>query len=404
LLGATIGFIIIFTFVISLINPGTGNDSSSDVELPTLTPFGTPAPTLTPTRVIVPTPEENPQLAGELPYVHSSGAFQTFRPSGGDWAISDNPFEEGERLNVVFQSGARLVVIHNFVQPGVEFESPDTLSQNYLTPEYYATEWSRYNSWAETGRQINGDTVIVDFDLLSEGNPYLGRDIARLEGDRLYVTRLVVPSNNRPLLDLLQQLVTPVFVSYPDLQNLPRTWTAYADQQQGFVFKHAPGWTVAAGGYGRPVTFRAPTGQPEATVRAWAVADQPVATEEDARAWLAETEPTATVTEVQPVEHQHGTGYALAYQYEDRDGDPHSGLLVLLNNEANVLLVANLHYDTPDLNLLSVEDLEATVSEARQMLVEGFVALPPDAYRLEMVAEATEQATETATEQATEAS
>ncbi len=44
MIGVVIGFIIIFTFVISLIAPDLGSRSSNNnIDFPTLTPFGTPA-------------------------------------------------------------------------------------------------------------------------------------------------------------------------------------------------------------------------------------------------------------------------------------------------------------------------------------------------------------------------
>jgi hypothetical protein len=112
-LGVVVGLVVIFTFVIGLINPDLGSRStSSSNSSVTDTPSAT--------KVIVPTPDPDPHLGGELPYIHSSGYFQTFRPAGSDWV-----FDEGESVNastsakVVIQSPQRLVVIHNYIQPGV---------------------------------------------------------------------------------------------------------------------------------------------------------------------------------------------------------------------------------------------------------------------------------------------
>jgi hypothetical protein len=407
LVGAGIGAIIIFTFVISLIEPNLGSRQNSIDTLPTTTPFGTPAPSLTPTRVIFPTPEANPQLEGELPYIHSSGYFQTFRPAGTDWFITDNPLDEqGTRLNVVLQSGPRLVVIHNFLQPGVEFDTLDTLGANFLTAEYYANEWSRYDGWQETGREVTDSAAIVSFDLTADGNAYRGRDISWLEGGWLYVTRLVVPANNPSLLDLLQKLVIPVFSGYHDLQKLPQLWPVYADQQLGFALKYPPGWQRVAGDNGRPVTFSAPTGQPKTTIRAWVEPAQTVETEDQASAWVAQTEITAAILNVAPVEHELGAGFQVSYSYTDEEGDPHSGLMVLLHGEAKTLYIANLHLDTPDINLLEVENLSVADNDTRQIVADGFILLPPGAYRpspASVEPQATEGATEIATEAATEA-
>ena len=116
--GAAIGIMIIFTFVIGLINPDLGRNRNNNDPLPTFTPYGTPPP---PTQIIVPTPDPDPQLAGELPYIHSSGLFQTFRPAGDDWTYDDRPaVDNASRLSVVIQSPNRLVVIHNYIQRGVD--------------------------------------------------------------------------------------------------------------------------------------------------------------------------------------------------------------------------------------------------------------------------------------------
>ncbi|MEP0763795.1 MAG: hypothetical protein HRF48_13770, partial [Chloroflexota bacterium] len=66
LLGAIIGSIIIFTFVLTLIAPDLGSRSSSNTDLD---PFATPQPT----SLVIPTPDPDPQLTGRPPYIHSSG-------------------------------------------------------------------------------------------------------------------------------------------------------------------------------------------------------------------------------------------------------------------------------------------------------------------------------------------
>ncbi|MBN1202121.1 MAG: hypothetical protein JXJ20_09720 [Anaerolineae bacterium] len=377
IIGAVVGLVIIITFVIGLIDPGRGRDNNDKYQYPTVTPYGTPPP---PTPLIIPTPDPDPQLTGELPYIHYSGLFQTFRPAGDDWYVDDMPSDEpGNRLGVVFQSVDRLTVIHNYVQPGVEYDSPDSLSDNYLTTDYYALEWSNYDGWTETNRQVTGDSVIIDFSLTAEDHNYLGRDIAALQDGWLYVTRLVAPDNNPALIDLLQTLVTPVFVGYDDLRSLPQIWPAYADQLLGYVIKYPPGWHVVAGAQGRPTTFSTPTGQIDATVQLWVEPDQPLESAADAEVWLYEADPTASALDTVPLEQSRGAGYQVAYDFRDSDGDHHSGLVVLLNDEAGTLFVANLQLDAADVNLLDVENLSAEQDEARKTVAEGFMILPPDA-------------------------
>jgi hypothetical protein len=375
-IGALIGFIIIFTFVISLIAPDRRRGSSSSGgTYPTLTPYGTPPP---PTQVIIPTPELDPQLEGELPYIHSTGLFQTFRPAGSDWFVNESQGAEST-TSVVIQSPARLAVIHNYIRPGVQYETPESLSTEFLNEAHFVDAWAEYDSWLETGRTITGDHVIVNFDLMSDGNQYLGRAIAWVEDGWLYISRLVVPANNPALLDLLQSLVIPAFRGYSQLQILPQSWPAYIDQELGFLLKHPSGWQIVAGGKERPVTFNVPAEEGKTAVRVWTVPDRVVGSDQQAEAWLTETEPTATALALEPVEHGMGTGYQIAYAYRDTAGDPHSGLMMLLNDASGTLFVANLQSTPAGTNWLDAESLSEQDGETAQALINGFVVLPDDA-------------------------
>jgi len=375
LVGALLGVIVILTFVISLIAPGS--KLSSNPSLPTITPYGTPPP---PTEVIFPTPEPNPLLEGEPPYIHSSGYFQTFRPSGQDWIIDEGQSVSASTIvRVVIQSPQRLTVIHNYIQPGVEYESLDSFSKNFLTDQHFAGAWSDYDSWLETGRKITGDSVIADFDLVARGKHYLARSTYRLDGSWLFVTRLVVPGNNPGLLDLLQKLVIPAFVGYPDLMALPEAWPAYIDQQLGFVWKHPLGWESVAGGEGRPVTFSFSSAGARDLVRIWTVPNQPIASAEEAQTWVSASEPGAAVLGANPVQREAGKGYQVAYTFRDEAGDIHSGLMVLLNDQAGTLFIASLQIALPDLNLLDAGNLSQTDADARQAVADGFIVLPGEA-------------------------
>lgn len=396
LLGALLGGIIIFTFVVSLFaNPGT-----TTTVVPT-SALSTPRPT----SIIVPTPDANPNLEGQLPHIHSSGLFQTFLPRGSEWSIEDNPFDqEGDRLDTVIQSTSRLVVLHTYVLPGTEYESLQSLSDNFLNEAYYAAEWSNYGSWEETGREVTDASVTVDFDLGADGVSYIARDISRLEGDTLYVARVVVPANNPALLDLLTVDVQATFFSYEQLQAVPRAWPAYIDQQLGFVLKYPADWQIVAGAPGRPATLRSGSGQPEATIRLEAHAGAPLASADEAEAWVAALDETITVQGSTALEHPTGTGYEVAYESRDAAGDRHSGLVVLLNDAAGSLFVANLQLNAGGLNLIDAESLDAAQLEARSAVLDGFMVLPVGS-RAVLVPEAaaTEAPQPVATEAATEA-
>lgn len=366
-LGTVIGLIIVFTFVVSLINPGVV--STNDVEdFPTFTPPGTE----------LPPPDPNPNLSGEPPYVHSSGYFQTFMPAGGDWSVSEDAGAQSDTvLSVVFQSGQRLAVIHNYIRRGVEVESAESLSREYLTETHFAEAWIGYESWQETARTVGEDRVTTDFALVSGGTEYLGRDITRLgENGWTFVTRLVVPANNPGLLDTLERYVVPAFVGYPQLQTLPARWPTYVDQALGYLFKRPAEWQLVAGGEGSPATFT-PAGDADAgMVRVWAEEGRALDGAGDAEAWLLELVPGAEVIGTDPLARGEASGFQVAYTFRDLDGDPRSGLFVALRRADGWAQAANLQVRDPDVNLLEGASLDEPLANARRAVVEGFIPLP----------------------------
>ncbi len=370
MLGALIGGMIIFTFVITLIAPDLGvrSDLNGDLD-----PFATPIPTA----LVIPTPDPDPQLVGRPPHMHSSGLFQTFLPAGRDWIVDEGEASPGGgTARVVISSPQRLVVIHNYIQPGVEYESLDALSANYLTAQHFAGAWQDYDGWQETGRAVGEDGVVVDFALTSEGHDYLGRATSRLWEDWLFAVRIVVPANNPTLLDLLQTLVIPTFQGFPALLALPTDWTTYLDQTAGFALRHPPGWTVAAGSPGRPATLLLEGARSNERVRLWTEPDTIIASTDAAEAWVRAAAKVDAVLSVATVQREAGTGYLVAYRTLDAAGDARSALAALLNDEAGTLFVADLQIDSPDANLLDAQSVPEAYTGAQRSVAEGFIVLP----------------------------
>lgn len=377
ILGAAIGLIIILTFMISLIAPDLGRRRNSGSGANPNVILDTPTPLL-----VAPPPDPDPQLEGKPPYIHSSGYFYVFYPAGDDWTVSESTAGDADvtSLNRVFlRSSTKLVVIHNYIQPGVEYETLASLSTNLLTREHFASAWVDYDTWLETNRVVTDDYVITDFALSARGIDYLARTTNWLVDDILYAARIVVPNNNPDLLNLLQGYVVEGFVGLPEFQAMDETWPVFADQELGYAIKYPLSWQQVAGDIGRPVTFRAPTAEGESTIRCLTTPDYPLEAMEDAEAWLLEEEPTAEVLTTQEVVRGVGTGYQIAYAYTNAAGDVGSGLVVLLNDAAGTLFSANMQLDTPDLNLLEADDLPALEQDTRQAVQMGFIVLPEEA-------------------------
>jgi hypothetical protein len=227
--------VLMISCLASLILVGCSSDKKSDkdpvmpqlgeIQFPTLTETTLPPtatiPAATETAVaiatlsVLPTPEANPQLDGLPPHAHPDGYFQTFMPQGEEWAVQDYD-QAGELVQTVINSPYRLVVIHTMARLDAQvYATPDDLSAQYLTMEYFASAWFPYTSWAETRRAVEGERVIIDFSLVADFKAFLGREITRQEDGIIYTARIVVPANDPALLDLLQTLVTRDFVALP---------------------------------------------------------------------------------------------------------------------------------------------------------------------------------------------
>ncbi|MCD4685046.1 MAG: hypothetical protein K8S97_03815, partial [Anaerolineae bacterium] len=223
-----IGLIIILTFSITLIAPGRGGSSSSNTDVT----YNTPVP-------VAPPPDLDPQFEGEPPYIHSSGYFRVFRPAGADWTISEaSPMETNVLARVYFNSPSRFVVIHNYIQPGVEYETLASLSENFLTSTHFAGAWRDYDSWTETGREVTETHVTTEFTLAVGGVDYVARATNWLVEDMLYAVRVVVPDNNPLLLDLLHGYAVDGFVAFPEFQAMDEEWPAFPDQELGYAIKY----------------------------------------------------------------------------------------------------------------------------------------------------------------------
>src|SRR5258705_11086822 len=110
--------------------------------------------------------------------------------------------------------------------------------------------------------------------------------------------------------------------------------------------RYLSNWTLDDGGPGRPTSFSGDN----VVLRVEAQAGTQVADEAAARAWVEASRAGATVVSVKPVTRGDQSGFSVAYSFTDADGNPQSGLALLLNT-ADALHVANLRIGAPDIDL-----------------------------------------------------
>jgi hypothetical protein len=308
------------------------------------------------------------------PLVQRNGLFQAAVPT--DWLVQRSDYDATiPRARITFASSNRLSVVEMLVQFGVNYPSHQALSDNFLTSDYFSDAWADYDSSSETSRTV-GDTVTVDFDLKAFGVDFLGRQIAWLDGDWLHMIRIIVPDNNPALLDELTRLEPPTFISFDDQRTGDFNYVAYEDHVQGFLLRH-PLWQIVSGTPGSPAIFDDPVSDTRLFVRSFE--DTPLGSLEEAENYLTETyRPGSEVIASQVTTRQFGEGYMVSYRDVDNESNEISGMVVLLNDVAGKLHVADVRLNEAGIDLLSSE-FGTTELRIRNIL-NTFMPLPPADY------------------------
>jgi hypothetical protein len=363
-----VAVVFIFIFIVSFISPG-GSSVTTDADIDT-------APTPEPTPLTAPTVEPGgPSLTFGSPTVQSNGLFEMTVPGG--WFPGTNFYEASvPQARISFTNADRLSVIEGIIRFGVNYPSHQALSDDFLTEEFFLSAWGDYDTWVERDRSV-GDAITINFDMSVGGLDLLGRQIAWLDGDWLNMLRLVVPRNYPALMEELERVVTPTLVSFQqDQRDLPPELNAYVDTEQGFLVRH-PGWVRVSGSPGRPAVLESQ--QVEGRLLLRASEETPIDSLDDAEAYVTETlRPGAEVLSSQITAREFAAGFMVSYQDRDADGNAIAGLVALLNNDIERLLVAEIRLTAGDLDLLTASEDER-VTQSRQ-IIDSFAALPPPGY------------------------
>ncbi len=369
-IAAAIGLILVLMVIVSMLLttflPG-------GVARPPATPLQTnffETPTFAP--VSFPTPDPaGSGLEQAVLAVHPAGTFVIAQPQG--FTPSSATAEGIHSVSLV--DTARFAVIHAYLQA---FEGPQDLNtlDIFNSPAVLAATWSEYDNWVETGREQAGDRLVIDFSLTLGDNTYLAREITWPVAENpavVYVLRFVVPDNNLALLRDLEALIIPSYWALPAALGVPLTWPGLANPVGGYALRYAPDWTFVEGPAGSITTLTTPDG---GTLTLSGEAGQ-VADETAARAWVEASRAGVDVLAAEPVSRGEQGGYAVAYAFATADGEPRSGLALLLNAPGDRLVTATLRLETGGLNLLA-EQARAEYAALWQVL-ETFVPLPADA-------------------------
>lgn len=314
--------------------------------LPTVAPTEAPSPTF-------PVPiTDFSTVKFDQDYLHPSGLFSVAQPTG--WTPA-SPASNPNGAEITMNNANVLSVIQVSLQ--IATEPIDTLEKldALYTSATLNDSWSNYRrdaqtglNYRETGRKRENNQLALDFELKNNRQQtFLARQIAWSDGTWVYSVRVVMPENAIGALKFVIDSLIPTVKGYKAaFEGTPADWKAYFDPTSNFVIRYPSNWTLDDGGPGRPTSFSGDN----AVLRVESQAGVNVADEADARAWVEASRAGATVVSVKPVTRGDQSGFSVAYSYTDADGNPQSGLALLLNT-GDALHIANLRITAPDIDL-----------------------------------------------------
>ncbi len=293
-----------------------------------------------------PPPLDPAGTAFESFYLHPSGIFAIAQPTG--FTPSQPASRPGiAQINMV--NNESLAVIDSFVQdPGVPV-SADTLDA-YFTADVLDQTWTNFEQWTENSRRRDGEDLLIDFSVRYNRQNYVARQRAWTDGEWIYAVRVLAPDNATDYLVSILDGVRPTLRAFKQYAGQPFDWGLYYDPTSSVGIRHPATWTVTDGAPGRPVSIAGADGEVlRLESQTGAIADEAAA-----RAWVEAARPGASILSVSAVEGEL-SGFRVAYRVTGPDGDPQSGLAVLLGGPEGQLYTANLRFpgEAVDLNTLA---------------------------------------------------
>jgi hypothetical protein len=346
-----IGIILISAMLMSTLVPLVSNMNQTASAQPTVVPTITPPPPI----------NDLASITFDRTYLHPSGLFSVKMPSG--W-LPTNSTTTTTEAQMTMGSSAQLSVIEvRLVKPTTPVTTAAEVGQIF-TKEWLDASWREYQSYNESLREVIGDTVQIDFTLSRNNQDFIARQIARVQGDWVYITRVVTPVNAA---DMLRYLLaeTDKTIEVKNLApDVPLEWASYSDATWQHLIRLSGAWQNVDGSAGAPASFESPTG----VLRVEAIDGKTIANADEASAFATSTRSGLTVQNVKPVTHGGIEGFQVAYTVTNLEGETESGAMVLLPGADSKLHVANLRLTTGGTVNLNDETAAAPYAEALQVL------------------------------------
>ncbi len=355
-----LGGVMIAAIALSAILPIFQNNATNTLA----TIEATTVPTVTPPPVLT----DFTTISFDNDYLHPSGLFSVATPTG--W-IPGQETSKPEGVEITMNNGTLLSVIQTSVQisPTVVADL-DEVDAIYNSASLNSS-WANYARYAETGlnyretsRTRDGDKLTIDFELKNtRGQIFVARQVAWWDTDWIYSIRVVTPDNQIELLKFLMDHVVTSFKPNRIFAGTPGDWRAFFDPSNNLVVRYPSNWSITDTAIGRPTTIN---GANE-VLRVQSQSVSAPLDEAAAGTWVTTNVAGATVTSTEPITRGTLAGFSVAYTYTDTDGNPNSGVALLINGENNTVYSANLRIFEANVDL-NDDTAQASHSELVKVL------------------------------------
>jgi hypothetical protein len=302
--------------------------------------------------------------------LHPSGLFTVGQPSGWTPFASQSTAQEAQ---MTLRNDAALSVMeYRLVRPDTPPSSGDDVSA-FFTPSWLAASWRDYTRWTEETRQVQGNELVMDFNLERGAQRFIARQLAFTDGTYIYGVRVVAPPNAADMVRYMVENARATFDVNNQFAGIPLEWKGYYDASYGHLLRYPGSWSLDDAAEGAPASFSASGG---VTLRLEAQGASQISDESQARAFVETVISGAQIKSVQTREQFGATAYLISYGTQNIDGDPVSGLALLIPAEGRVHL-ANLRLAGQNVDL-NEDSRDSTITQARQV-VETLALLQTDA-------------------------
>jgi hypothetical protein len=279
-------------------------------------------------------------------YLHPSGVFAVGVPEG--WSVNTN-VNDTQRLQTNLENqdvvGKIQIGLENPTEP---ITTIDELN-NYYTQSRLQQVWvTDYASWSELGRPSTDDRLIINFRLRDRQNrSFLAQQLAYVQDGNIHFTRVVMPDNAQDALFHLANLMDGQLKINEQFSDVAFGWTASYDALSQWVLRYPRSWIRTDGGDGLPTTIRADNGL---NIRIETLTETTF-DESSAQSFVEDRFNSAEIVSIEPIERIGGSGFSIAYEAQDFDGETVSGAVVVLNGDNGSAFVASTSIPEAGINI-----------------------------------------------------